>query len=130
MFPHDSNQTEHTRCGCEVEDDSGHFCAFWTCLETDSDGSQEHEEYACSRSSPSGLYCEAWTGVIEGEEEVEMSTCECVEEWNGDQVCSYWECEERGKSCSDSALGATGVGRGRSCFAGVSWNCATGNDAP
>lgn len=92
---------EGTRCSCEREDESGYFCASWTCLETDSDGNQEDEVYTCARVASSGLYCEAWTGVTESVEEVEASVCECLEEWNGEGTCSYWECEERGMNkCS------------------------------
>lgn len=97
---------ERTRCSCETEDEqfSGTFCAFWTCLERDSDGGQEFEEYQCVRASPSGEYCEAWTGVSESTEEEEVSSCECVEHLSGDGICSYWKCKERGlDKCSHAS---------------------------
>lgn len=47
------------------------------------------------RVSTSGLYCEAWTGEIVSSEEVQVSSCECLDNWNGDGMCSYWTCKER-----------------------------------
>ena len=89
-------QVESTRCTCEAEDENtANFCALWTCVETDEDGTQEIQEYDCARASPSAEYCEAWTRVSETSEEVEVSTCDCVAQWDGAGVCSYWECRER-----------------------------------
>lgn len=106
-------EVESTRCSCDVEDEesSGKFCASWACVETDSDGIREFEDYQRVRVSPSGQYCEAWTGDIESVEEVETSACECVEEWDGDGFCSFWECRERGlDKCSRYMYGWCNLG--------------------
>ncbi|CAM9267198.1 unnamed protein product, partial [Laminaria digitata] len=93
-------EQETTRCACESEQAGsgagGTYCASWRCVETEADGSQEFEDYLCVTESTSGTYCEAWTGVIESAEEVEVSTCECLQEKSGGGVCTYWECNERG----------------------------------
>ena len=105
---------ESTRCTCETEDDdSGNFCSSWTCVETDSDGTQEFGEYQCVTASSSipSEFCTAWTGVIEGSGEVEVAACQCVEQWDGDGVCSYWECKERAlEKCSHANKGWCNIG--------------------
>lgn len=89
-------EEETTRCACLEESDTGAYCSSWRCVETEADGTQEFEKYTCVREPSSETYCEAWTGVIESAEEVEVSTCECIQELSGGSVCSYWECNERG----------------------------------
>lgn len=104
---------ESTRCTCKSEDaDSGQFCSSWSCVETDADGTQEFGEYQCvNASNSSPAFCEAWTGVIEGSGEMEVSACECVEQWDGVGVCSYWECKERGlDKCSTTNKGWCNIG--------------------
>lgn len=105
---------ESTRCTCKTEDDdSGKFCSSWTCVETDSDGTQEFGEYQCviASSSIPSEFCAAWTGVVEGSGEVEVAACECVEQWDGAGVCSYWECKERGlRKCSHVDKGWCNIG--------------------
>ena len=83
------------QCTCGTPDESGKFCGAWTCIGWDSDGVEESEEFQCVRDSPSGEYCDAWTSVIERPKELQASTCDCIGQWNGDSVCTYWECKER-----------------------------------
>lgn len=96
----------NTLCTCATEDvESKKFCSSWTCAETGLKGNQALGAYQCVTASNSSDFCEAWTGVIEGANNIEMSACECVGQWDGVSVCSYWECRERQlKMC----LGASG----------------------
>eukprot|EP00904_Undaria_pinnatifida_P003186 jgi/Undpi1/12869/HiC_scaffold_7.g02536.m1 len=87
---------EDIRCTCVTpEEEFGKYCAAWTCLGWDDDGEQEAEEFTCETASPSGEYCDGWTSIIERPQEVQVSTCGCNGQWNGDGVCTYWECNER-----------------------------------
>lgn len=111
-------------CSCEVEHDSGTFCALWTCAQArsssgsdsgdgDSSSQEPHqfEQYRCVRESADAEYCEGWTGVAETSGEVTLSACECVDEWNSVAVCSYWECESRVmKRCSQAGPGWCNIG--------------------
>lgn len=83
---------------CQCDDDVGSsenslYCDAWSCRQVSPGGRVEFEEYRCQRSSPSGDYCEAWNGNVTASDEVEVVTCECMANWHGDQVCSFWECE-------------------------------------
>lgn len=88
-------QAERTECSCEIEDEVGKFCSTWTCAETMPGGGEQLKDYQCVRESSGFDYCEAWTGVSEDSEEVVLSACECVDEWNSVAVCYDWECESR-----------------------------------
>ncbi len=81
-----STNTDSVLCQCDVENDSGLYCDSWSCKQVDSEGREEFEEYHCQRESPSGHYCEAWNGNVTGPDEIEIVTCECVAEWEGDRV--------------------------------------------
>lgn len=80
-------------CQCDNSSENGLHCDSWSCKQISSGGRVEFEEYHCQRSSPSMDYCEAWSGNVTASDEVEVVTCECRANWNGDQVCSFWECE-------------------------------------
>ena len=100
----DSN-TDDVLCEYDVENVSGLFCSSWSCKEIDSAGRVGNEAYQCQRTSLSGRYCEAWNGNVTASEKIEVVACECKQEWQGGDVCSYWECEELGlKTCSSSKL--------------------------
>ncbi|CAN0526513.1 unnamed protein product, partial [Ectocarpus sp. 8 AP-2014] len=100
-----STNTDSVLCQCDLETASGLYCDSWSCKQIDSEGREEFEEYHCQREAESGHYCEAWNGNVTASDEVEVVTCECVATWNGDHVCSYWECEEIGLSSCSSTRG-------------------------
>ena len=81
------------QCDDDVGDGSGLFCNEWSCKQISSGGRAEFEDYVCQRPSASGHYCEAWNGNVSASNEYEVVTCECMANWHGDQVCSFWECE-------------------------------------
>ncbi|CAM9772153.1 unnamed protein product [Scytosiphon promiscuus] len=108
-----STNTDAVLCQCDVENASGLYCDSWSCKQIDSEGRQEFEEYHCQRESASGHFCEAWNGNVTAQDEIEVVRCECVAMWDGDRVCSYWECEEIG-------LATCGSVRGSWCNLGVS----------
>ncbi|CAM9858132.1 unnamed protein product [Ectocarpus fasciculatus] len=105
-----STNRDAVLCQCDLEVDSGLYCDSWSCKQIDSDGREEFEEYHCQREAESGHYCEAWNGNVTASDEVEVVTCECVANWNGDRVCSYWECEEIGLSSCSSTKGWCNLG--------------------
>lgn len=123
------SNTDSVICDCDVENDSGLHCDTWSCKQIDSKGRVEYESYQCVRTSASGHYCEAWNGNVTASDEIEVVACECKYEWQGPQVCSYWECEELGLStCTSSKrswcdLGVSvGVGGGFGLI-GVAFLC-------
>lgn len=81
-----TTNTDSVLCQCDVENESGAYCDFWSCKQIDSEGREEYEEYHCQRESASGHYCEEWNGNVTASDEVEVVTCECVSEWSGDRV--------------------------------------------
>lgn len=81
-----STNTDSVLCQCDVESSSGFYCDSWSCKQVDSEGREENEEYHCQREAPSEHYCEAWNGNVTGPDEIEIVTCECVAEWEGDRV--------------------------------------------
>lgn len=81
-----ATNTDSVLCQCDVEKVSGLYCDSWSCKQIDSEGREEYEEYHCQRESASGHYCEAWNGNVTASDEIEVVTCECVAEWNGDRV--------------------------------------------
>ncbi len=90
-----ASEVELTTCGCVAESDNGLYCKSWECEEIDKDAHEEHEEYECRVEAESGEFCQAWTGQIWSKEEFEQTTCSCDAQWEGDAVCSVWECVER-----------------------------------
>ncbi|CAB1097860.1 unnamed protein product [Ectocarpus sp. CCAP 1310/34] len=105
-----STNTDAVLCQCDLDVPSGLYCDSWSCKQIDSDGREEFEEYHCQREAESGHYCEAWNGNVTATDEVEVVTCECVATWNGDRLCSYWECEEIGLSSCNSTKGWCDLG--------------------
>ncbi|CAN0276866.1 unnamed protein product, partial [Scytosiphon promiscuus] len=100
----DGNENTFCQCDDDVSDSQDNlYCNSWSCKQISPGGRLELEEYNCQRSSPSGDYCEAWNGNVTASDEVEVVACECMANWNGDQVCSFWECEELGLSTCNSA---------------------------
>eukprot|EP00903_Cladosiphon_okamuranus_P019187 g17648.t2 len=102
----DQGDNEFTICQCDDEVESseiGLFCESWSCKQISSGGRAEYESYNCQRSSPSGDYCEAWNGNVTASDEFEVVACDCIANWDGDQMCSFWECEELGLSTCSSA---------------------------
>ena len=90
------SSTDAILCECDLEHQSGLFCDAWSCKQIDSKARVEYEAYQCLRTSPSGHCCEAWNGNVTASDEIEVVACECKQEWQGEDVCSYWECEELG----------------------------------
>lgn len=63
------------------------------------------------RASSDAVYCEAWTGEVQSSEEVRVSSCACVDKFEGVSVCAYWNCEQRGLDmCSEGGLGWCNLG--------------------
>lgn len=87
--------SDYTFCQCDDTTSAaeGLFCNAWSCKQISSGGRAEFEDYRCQRPSPSGHYCEAWNGNVTASDEFEIVSCECMANWHGDQVCSFWECE-------------------------------------
>ncbi|CAN0472675.1 unnamed protein product, partial [Ectocarpus sp. 8 AP-2014] len=104
----DQESSDYTFCQC---DDTGAaeglFCNAWSCKQISSGGRAEFEDYRCQRPSPSGHYCEAWNGNVTASDEFEIVSCECMANWHGDQVCSFWECEEELGLSTCSSAGAS-----------------------
>lgn len=100
-----------TRCVCEIEDDSGNFCASWMCLESDYQYGGEFGEFKCVRVSPAADYCDAWTGVVETSDHAEVSVCACTQESDDSRVCLQWACEMRSMTkCSNASPGWCDLG--------------------
>ncbi|CAM9281965.1 unnamed protein product, partial [Hapterophycus canaliculatus] len=100
----DGNDSTFCQCDDDVGDsEDSLYCDSWSCKQLSPGGRVEYEEYHCQRSSPTGDYCEAWNGNVTASDEYEVVACECKANWNGDQVCSFWECEELGISTCKSA---------------------------
>ena len=96
MYQHPTGNAEIAFCQCDEDvDSSGNnlFCNSWSCKQISFGGRAEYETYNCQRPSPSGDYCEAWNGNVSATDEFEVVACECIANWHGDQVCSFWECE-------------------------------------
>jgi len=96
MFkPTGSESFAFCQCDDDFSDGPGLYCSAWSCSQISSGGRAEYENYVCQRPSPSGDYCEAWNGNVSAADEFEVVTCECMANWHGNRVCSFWMCEGR-----------------------------------
>lgn len=102
-------EKEAADCHCVTSASNGNYCEMWHCTEypvgiyLGYGNGYEEEDYTCREESLDGTYCQAWTGSIDGDEEFEVSTCQCdptadaTPEANSNlTACGAWRCSEKG----------------------------------
>lgn len=98
--------TSSTRCRCDDENEL-RFCTTWSCEEY-LGGEVIHEKTNCVEISASQQYCSAWTGSLESPKMALTRACGCAAQEFGDEVCSVWECKEKGvdscERCNDLTM--------------------------
>jgi len=96
-YEYSEAEQEFGQCACDKEDESGNFCALWSCHQEEierceASGCSTIDRYTCRCYCDSDDYCDyrIWNPLVE----YEYSDCRCLQASENRTFCESWYCEE------------------------------------